>query len=327
MKTRGVTLLLSFLCVLLAVLPGNAGAQPYPSKPVRIIVPYGPGGGVDIVARILAQELSEQWKVNAYVENRDGAGGLIGIMAAANAAPDGYTLLMASTGVTVLPWLQPSPPYDPARDFIAVTRISLHPLLLITAKDAPYKTLKELIAYAKANPGKLNYATSGKGAASHLEIEVIKEKYGLDMTDVPYKSFGQAMADTMTGRVAFYLPGYAAGLQQVRSGVARALATSSNKRSELLPEVPTFAEELGVPDYEASISYGILVPAHTPADIVEKLHREIAKVAETPELRKRVGEVGGEVAVASPAQYGAEIRADSAKWSKLVKSIGLGASQ
>jgi tripartite-type tricarboxylate transporter receptor subunit TctC len=327
MKRSLGVVLLSLACALLAALPGRAGAEPYPSKPVRIIVPYGPGGGVDIVARILAQELSEQWKTSAYVENRDGAGGLIGIMAAANAAPDGYTLLMASTGVTVLPWLQPAPPYDPAKDFIAVTRISLHPLLLITAKDAPYKSLKELIAYAEANPGKLNYATSGKGAASHLEIELIKEKYGLDLTDVPYKSFGQAMSDTMTGRVAFYLPGYAAGLQQVRSGNARALGTSANKRSALLPDVPTFAEELGEPDYEASISYGILVPAHTPADIVEKLHREIAEVAKNPELRKKVEEVGGEVAVATPAQYGKEISDDSAKWRKLVKSIGLGAGQ
>ena len=318
----------SFLAGLsVGALSSAAQADAFPSKPVRIIVPYGPGGGVDIVARILAQELTKQWKVSTYVENREGAGGLVGIAAAKSAAADGYTLLMASTGVTVLPWLQPSPPYDPARDFAAVARISLHPLLLITAKDAPYASLKDLIAYTKAHPGQLNYATSGKGAASHLEIELIKQKFGLDITDVPYKNFAQAMADTMAGRVAFYLPGYAAGLQQVRAGNARALATSSNKRSPLLPDVPTFAEELAVPDYEASISYGILVPVQTPDDIVGILHQQIARVAETPELQNKVQEVGGEIAVASPVRYGREIRDDSEKWHRLVKAIGLGANQ
>jgi tripartite-type tricarboxylate transporter receptor subunit TctC len=313
----------ALLIALSLLIPFGAAAQGYPNKPIRIIVAYAGGAGVDVAARIVAERLSQSMKAQVYVENRDGAGGLIGTMTAAKAAPDGYTLLMASSPVTVLHFLQPEPTYDPVKDFTAVARVSLHPLVLVTSTKSRYTSFNDLIAAIKANPGKLNYATSGKGSSSHLEFELLKQRYGLDIPDVPYKSFATAITDTITGRADLFLSAYSAALPHIKSGSVRALAMSSQKRSELLPDVPTLAELTGDPNYEASVSYGLLAPVGTPNEIVVRLAQEVAKVANDPATAERIRAIGGEPAVLGPAQYGAQVKAETEKWDRLVTAIGM----
>jgi tripartite-type tricarboxylate transporter receptor subunit TctC len=319
--------LLSLVCAVLGAMPHPADAQTYPSKPIRMIVAYGAGSGADIIARIVAEKLSEQMKNNVFVENRDGAGGLIGTIAAARSAPDGYTLLLAPTTLTVAHALQAEPPYDPVKDFVGITRVSILPVVIVASPNAPYTTFKELVAYIKANPGKLNYATSGKGSPSHLEIELIKQTYGLDVPDVPYKNFGQAITDTIAGRVGFYPPVLPAALPHIKSGKVRALAIGTPRRSEQVPEVPTLAEQLGAPGYQSSVWYGVVAPAGLPADIVARLHEEIAKALENPQVRARITGTGAEVSMAPPAEFGAQIRAETEKWTKLVRALKLRAEQ
>lgn len=298
-------------------------AQAYPSRPIKLIVAYGPGSGADIVARILADKLSEQMKVSVVVENRDGAGGAIGTAQAAKAAPDGYTLLMAPTTLTVSPSMMANPSYDPVKDFTAVTRVAVQPMAAVTRPDAPYKNFKELIEYAKANPGKVMYATSGKGSPSHLEVELLRQRYDIRIQDVPYKSFGQAITDTMNGLVSFYFPTLPAALTHINSGKVRSLAVGSPERSPQAPQLPTIAEELGLPGYEVSVWYGIVAPAGTPPDIVTKLDSEIATALKSPEVRERIEKTGAIIATAGPEQFGKMIRAETDKWGKLVESLGL----
>jgi tripartite-type tricarboxylate transporter receptor subunit TctC len=314
---------LALLVALSTLIPLGASAQAYPNKPIRILVAYAGGAGVDVAARILAERLSQSMKTQVYVENRDGAGGLIGTMAAARSAPDGYTLLMASSPVTVVHLLQAEPTYDPVKDFAAVARVSLHPLVLVTSAKSPYASFKDVVTAIKANPGKLNYATSGKGSSSHLEFELLKQRYGLDIPDVPYKAFATAITDTITGRADLYLSAYSAALPHIKAGSVRALAMSSQKRSDLLPEVPTLAELTGDPTYEASVSYGLLAPTGTPNEIVTRLAQEVARVMSDPATAERFRAIGGEPAVLGPAQYGAQVKAETEKWNKLVTAIGM----
>ncbi len=318
---------LSLIGVAVATLSGAALGQGYPSKPVKLVVAYGAGAGVDVAARFVAEAMTEQMKTSVVVENREGAGGIIGTVAVAKSTPDGYTLLFASEPVTTSQLLQETPPYDPIRDFTAIARVVVNPLILVASPNAPYKTFKELIAYIKANPGKLSYATSGKGSSSHLETELIKQRYGLDITDVPYKSFGPALTDTVADRVGFFLSAYGALLPQIKSGNVRALAIGSPTRSELLPDVPTFAEELGVPDYRVDVWYGIMAPAGTPADVVAKLTEQVGKALENPQLREKIKKSGAEVSMLPPAQFSALIRSDTDKWTRTVNSIGFKALQ
>lgn len=309
------------LAIGLSALP--AEAQPYPSRPIRLIAAYGPGSGADIVARILADKLSEQMKVSVVVENRDGAGGAIGTAMAAKAAPDGYTLLMAPTTLTVSPSMMKEPTYDPVNDFSAVTKVAVQPMAAVTRPDAPYKDFKELIAYAKANPGKVMYGTSGKGSPSHLEVELLRQRYGIDIQDVPYKSFGQAITDTMNGLVSFYFPTLPAALTHINSGKVRSLAVGSPQRSPQAPQLPTIAEELGLPGYEISVWYGIVAPAGTAKDIVAKLDSEISTALKSPEVRERIEKTGAIISPMGPDKFGEMIRAETSKWDKLVQELGL----
>ncbi len=316
---------LGLLAILLAAGTATEAvqAQTYPTRPIRLIVAYGPGSGADIVARFLADKLSEQMKTSVVVENRDGAGGAIGTAAAAKAAPDGYTLLMAPTTLTVSPSLMANPTYDPVKDFAAVTRVAVQPMVAVTRPDAPYKNFKELIDYAKANPGKVMYGTSGKGAPSHLEVELLRQRYGIEVQDVPYKSFGQAITDTMNGLVGFYFPTLPAALPHITSGKVRSLAVGSVERSPQAPQLPTIAEELGLPGYEVSVWYGIVVPAGVPQDIVAKLDSEISTALKSPELRQKIEKTGAIISPAGPDAFGKQIRSETAKWGKLVQDLGL----
>ena len=311
-------------CVLAAT---AAGAQGYPTKPIKMVVAYGPGSGADIVGRILAERLTQQMGQTIVVENIAGAGGAIGTNMVAKAAPDGYTILMAPTTITVSPALQATPSYDPVRNFTGVTRVAIQPMTIVTAANSPFNNMREMMAYAKANPGKLSYGTSGKGSPSHLEMELIKSMRGLDIQDVPYKSFGSAISDTISGQVSYYFPTFPAALPHIKGGKVKALAVGSPERAPQAPEIPTIAEELGVPGYEVSVWYGIVAPAGTPAEIVNRLNAEIAKALEVPAVRERIVNTGAVVSYAPPEKFNEQIRAETAKWTKLVKDLKLEATQ
>lgn len=324
---KNVRAALALAAASVLLLPLHVTAQAYPTKPIKMIVAYGPGSGADIVGRILAERLTQQMGVSVVVENRDGAGGSIGTTMASKAPADGYTILMAPTTLTVSPALQANPTYDPIKDFTPVTRVAIQPMTIVTSLDAPYKTFKELIAYAKANPGKLSYGTSGKGSPSHLEMEMIKQLKGLEMQDVPYKSFGSAISDTISGQVSFYFPTFPAALPHIKGGKVRALAVGSPQRTPQAPEIPTIAEELGIPGYEVSVWYGVVVPAGVPQDIVDRLNSEITKALEVPAVRERIASTGAIVSVAPPDKFGAQVRSETAKWTKMVKALDLKATQ
>ena len=315
------------LALALGLQGADAAAQAYPSRPIKLVVAYGAGGGTDIVARILAERLTEQMKVSVVVENREGAGGAIGTTMVARSPADGYTILLAPTTLTVSPSLQATPAYDPIRDFTPITRVCVQAMAIITTPDAPYRSFGDLLAYAKANPGKLSYGTSGKGSPSHLEMEMIKRMRGLDIQDVPYKTFSQAIADTMSGQISFYFPTFPAALPHIRSGKVKALAVGSAARTAQAPEIPTIAEELAVPGYETSVWYGIVAPAGVPAEVVRRLHAEISLALEVPDVRERIARTGAEISVAGPEAFAAQVRNETTKWSKLVRDLDLKATQ
>jgi tripartite-type tricarboxylate transporter receptor subunit TctC len=301
----------------------TANAQPFPQQPIRLVVGFGPGSGADAIARVLAEGLGEQLKIAVVVENRDGAGSAIATAYVAKAPPDGYTLLLGATTMTVSPHLQATAPYDPVRDFVPIIKVAELPLLMIAAPDAPFKTLKELVAYAKSNPGKLNYATSGKGSPSHLGVELIRKAAGIDVRDVPYKNVGQAMTDVISGQVSFYFPAVTGAAPHVKSGRVKGLAIGAAKRSSQFPEVPTVAEEIGAQGLEVITWYGLLAPAGLPKEIATRLYTETTKVIESTDARGRILKTGADVVLDSPEEFAAQIRSDNVKYGKLIRELGL----
>jgi tripartite-type tricarboxylate transporter receptor subunit TctC len=302
----------------------SALAQPsYPDKSIRLVVGFGPGSGADTIARVVAERLADRLKVSVIVENREGAGGSIGTTAVAKATADGYTLLLGASPMTVTPHMQATPAYDPVKDFVPIIRVAELPLLLITNPNAPYNNLKELVAYAKQNPGKLSYATSGMGSPSHLSVEMIKQSTGINVVSVPYKNVGQAMTDTLAGTVSFYVPAIPGALPQVKAGKARGLALGALRRSSKLPDVPTLSEELGAAGLEVITWYGVLAPAGTPREITAKLYAEIAKVMDAPETREKLAATGVDVSVTNSDEFAAQVRADNTRYGKLVRELGL----
>lgn len=299
--------LLGSLCASLIVLAGlqtSAAAQSgFPSKPLRIIAPFSPGSGVDSIARIYAQRLSEQLGVPVVVENKEGAGGMIGAAYAAKLPPDGYSLLVATTPFVVGPITQGNAPYDPIKDFEAVGRMALNPLLLIVNPGVPARTMKELIAYAKANPGVLTYASSGPGTPSQLEMEALKSKLGLDIREIPYRSNAQALTDVIAGFVSMYYTVQSTSLGNLQAEQVRALAVASLKPTRALPDVPTMAEAANLPGYEAQVWYGIVVPKGTPPDIIKRLNAELIQAAKTPDVVTGVQKLGFELAPSSPEEF------------------------
>jgi len=305
------------------LMPMIAAADEYPSKPIRLIVAYGAGSGADTIARILAEHLQGALKGSVVVDNRPGAGGAIGTQSVARAPADGYTLILAPTTLTVSPHMQATPAYDAVKDFAPIMRVAILPMTVVTAADAPFKTLPELVAQAKARPGQLNYATSGKGSPSHLEVELLRKHFGIQVRDVPYRTGSQALTDLISGQVSFYFPVLPAALPQMESGRLRALAVGTPDRSPKAPDVPTLAELMHKPGYEASVWYGLLAPAGTPPAVIDRLHRATAQVLESPQLRQAVNSTGSEVSPMPPEQFTTFIREENTKWGALVKELNL----
>jgi tripartite-type tricarboxylate transporter receptor subunit TctC len=311
------------VALVLFALAGGAAAQSYPSKPIRFIVPFAAGGGTDFVARIVGQRLNEALGQSLVIDNRGGASGAIGTELAAKAAPDGYTLLLGSAGpLTILPGLSPHLPYDSIRDFAPVTLVSSMPYLLVVHPSLPVKSVRDLIALARAKPGQLNFASPGNGSTTHLANELLKMLAKVDVVHVPYKGVAPALNDLLAGQVQFMSGDLSTVLPQVKAGRLRALAVTGEQRSPLVPELPTIAES-GVPDYAASGWFGVLAPASTPRSIITQLNAVIVKGLMNADTRERLAALGGEVVANTPAEFAAYLRDDLAKWSKLIKAIGL----
>jgi tripartite-type tricarboxylate transporter receptor subunit TctC len=302
--------------------PRGAQAQPYPSKPIRFVVPYPAGGPLDTVARLLGQKVSESTHEPVIVDNKPGAGGNIGADAVAKAPPDGYTILMGAVATHAInPTLYASIPYDPIKDFIPVTQIASTPNVLVVNPAVPAGNVREFIAYAKANPGKLNFGSGSTGSAGHLAGELFKAMAGIDMTHVPYKGAAPAMNDLIGGQIQLMFDNLASSLAQVRAGKVRALAVTTAKRSALAPELPTIAES-GLPGFDINTWFGIFVPARTPHEIVERLHAEFTKALAAPDIRERMLNLGAEPVGSSSGEFAAYIRAESGKYARIIKASG-----
>ena len=300
----------------------SALAQAYPTKPVTIIVPFAAGGTTDILARIIGQALTAELGQSVVVDNRAGAGGNIGGQAAAKAAPDGHTLFMGTVGTHAInASLYKKMPFDPIKDFAPLTRVANVPNLLVANPAQPYKSVKDLIAYAKANPGKVNFGSSGNGSSIHLSGELFKSLAKVDMQHVPYKGSAPAVTDLMGNQIGIMFDNMPSAIQHVRSGSLVPLAVTTAKRSPELPNVPTIAEA-GVPGYEATSWFGMFAPAGTPAPVLAKLNAAIVKVLAQPDVKKKINEQGAEVYSETPEQFAAFIQAESVKWGKVVKESG-----
>lgn len=303
-----------FACVLCAVLYSAAGiaaqsSPAYPSKPVRLVVPYPPGGGTDILSRLVAKHLGESWKQSVIVDNRPGGNGVIGLETVARAAPDGHTLLAVAAG-----------PLDDhnLKYFTPVALFAAPAYLFVVHPSVKANSVKDIVALAKAQPGKLNYASTGGGAASHLATELFKALAGVDIHHIPYKGIGQATNEILGAQVQMLIGPSQALVPHVKSGKLRALAVTSGKRSALMPDLPTVAES-GVPGYEAYGWFGLAAPAKTPRDLVNRINAEVVRVLQLPEMKTRLADLGAEPATYKPDEFLAFIRRDNAKWEKLIK--------
>jgi tripartite-type tricarboxylate transporter receptor subunit TctC len=315
---------LTFVSAFIAVLclgPG-ARAQDYPARSVRIVVPFAAGGPADIYVRVLGQHLGEALKQSFVVDNRPGAGSIIGTQEVAKAAPDGYTLLMMSNTHTVNETLVAEKSFKLTRDFVAVAPVNASDLVLVVHPSIPAKTLAELIADAKARPGKLNYASSGIGTPYHMAGELLKSMTGTDILHVPFKGSSGARNDVLSGQVNMMFDAVTTMTGNVQAGQVRALATSGKSRSTTLPDVPTIAEA-GVPGYEATIWLGLMAPAGTPAPIVERLNGEIGRIASRPDIKAAWQKQGAEPMVMSPGAFTAYIEADIEKWGRIIKAAAI----
>jgi tripartite-type tricarboxylate transporter receptor subunit TctC len=311
-------------CALAALaLPAIAHGQIYPAKPIRMIVAYPPGGGTDIVGRVVAQKLGEALGQAVVVENRGGASGNIGTELVARAAPDGYTVLMGNVAPNAINVsLFKNLPFDPVADFAPVTLVASTPNILVVHPSTPARTVSEVIALAKAKPGTLNFASAGVGSSSHLAGELFRILAGAEIVHVPYKGAGPAMVDVLSGQVQLYFATMPAAMPHVKSGKLAAIAVTSAKRSPALPDAPTIAES-GVPGYEASTWYGLLAPAHTPGAAVARLHQATVKILADAALREKLADQGFEPVGDSPGEFGAYIKSEIAKWGKVIRDAGI----
>ena len=293
----------------------------YPDHAVRIIVPYPPGGPADVAARLVAAKLAERLGQSFVIDNRSGAGGNIGTALGAAAAPDGYTLTVITPAQVINMTLFARPGYDLTRDFTPVALINTAPALLLANPKLGVNSLADVIALAKANPGKLSFASQGVGVAPHLMMEMIKKAAGIDLVHIPYRGSAPALNDVLAGTVPLMMDSIITGLPHVRSGALKALAVSTAKRSALAPEIPTVAES-GIPGFEAFLWYGVVAPRETPPAIVEQLGREIIAVLRTPEIRERLIALGSEPADSGPAAFGAFLASEATKWGEIVRTSG-----
>jgi tripartite-type tricarboxylate transporter receptor subunit TctC len=309
----------AILAAIAAPLAAPVYAQPYPAKPIRMLIGFPPGGGTDIVGRIVAQKLSEGLGQQILPENRGGATGMIAAELAAKAAPDGYTIMMAHVAaMTILPSLYPKMAYEASRDFAPITLAAIGPNLLVVHPSVPAKSVKDLIALAKSRPGQLHYASPGSGSVQHLSGELFKLQAKVDMLHIPYKGSGQSLVDLIAGHVQLNFDSVPPVLPHARAGRLRALAVTSEKRSALMPEIPT-VNESGVPGFDMGTWWGLVAPAAVSKDIVARLHAETAKVLKIPDVREKLGNVGAEPGGNTPDQFGAFIRSETTKYARIVR--------
>jgi tripartite-type tricarboxylate transporter receptor subunit TctC len=310
------------LALMLALTSFALAAQNYPNRPVKIVVPYAVGGSADVYGRVLAAKLSEALRQPFVIENRPGAGAIVGTDAVAKSAPDGYTLLVMSNTHTVNETLFPKKPYDLMRDFAPITGINSQDLLLVANPKVPASNLKEFLAYAKKNPGKLNYASSGPGTPYHMAGELFKYMAGVDIVHIPHKGSDQARTAVLAGEVDIMFDAISTIVGQVHAGKLKALGTSGKARSPVTPDVPTIAEA-GVPGYEATIWLGLMAPAGTPKSIIEELNSAVNKAINSPDVKENWLKQGALPMSMTPDEFGRFIRADIQKWAKLVKETGM----
>jgi len=313
---------LGLLVGALAWLP-NAGAQEYPTKPIRLVITYPPGGNTDLVGRALALKLGEFMGQQVVVDNRGGAGGVLGSMITAQSAPDGYTIMLGtSAGMVINPLLSRKLTYDPVRDFAPVSMVVIVPQLLVINPQLPVKNVRELIAFAKAKPGYLNAGSSGVGTPNHFGTELLKWLAGVDIVHVPYKGGAPALTDLLGGQIQMAFSSVPAVLPHIKAGRLVALGVGSAKRSPALPNIPTIAEA-GVPGYEYTTWYGIFAPAKTPRTLIARLNTEIVKAMETPDIKDRFTALGGDPDPGTPEELRAYMANESAKWAKIIKAANV----
>lgn len=297
-------------------------ADSFPSRPLRLIIPFPPGGGTDIIGRMVGQHLTGAFGVQGVVDNRGGAAGIIGTEMATRANPDGYTLMIGSVSTLCInPSLHKNLTFDTSKDLAPIGLVATTPSVLVVTNDLPVKSVKELIALAKARPGQLHYATPGSGSSSHLGTELLKHVAGVDIVHVPYKGTGPAVTDLVSGQVEMFITNMPSVLPMIKANRLRALAVTSLQRSTLMPELPTVAES-GIPDFEVIVWYGLMAPAGIPLPIVTRMNEELRKMAEMPDVKSRLAAQGAEASSSSPEELARRIRDDRAKWEKIVKISG-----
>jgi len=322
MKTPLRRLLGAALLAAASLVSFAAACAAYPDKPIHFVVPYPAGGPLDAVARLLAQKVSDRLKQPVVVDNKPGAGGNIGADLVAKSAPDGYTLLMGAVATHAInPTLYASIPYDAQKDFIAVTQIASTPNVLVVNPSLPVHDVKEFIAYAKANPGKLNFGSGSTGSAGHLAGELFKSMAGVQMTHIPYKGAAPAMNDLIGGQIQLMFDNLASSLAQVKAGKIRALAVTTAKRTPLAPDLPTIAES-GLAGFDINTWFGLFVPANTPHEIVSLLHDEFVRALHEPDVREKMTAMGAEPVGSTPEQFAAYIRSEAQKYARIIKASG-----
>lgn len=300
-----------------------AAAQSYPSKPIRILVGFSPGGGTDVMARLIGQKLTEAWNAQVVVENRPGAGGVLAADLTAKAAPDGYTLMIGHVNSHgIAPAAMSKMPYDAARDFAPVILIGTTPNMLVANAGTGAKSLDDIVRAARANPGKLTFGSAGNGSSQHLATEMFKLAAKVDVLHIPYKGSGQMIPDLIAGQIGYSFDTMTAITPHVKSGKVTPIATTRLKRSPAYPNLPTVAE-LGYPGFDVSTWYGLMAPAGTPAEIVTRLNREVDRILTLPDVKEKLNSVGAEDGGGSPEQFGKFVRDEIAKYSKIVKEAGV----
>jgi tripartite-type tricarboxylate transporter receptor subunit TctC len=310
------------LAVLAAVAALPAAAQTYPNRPIRLVVPSSPGGGTDITGRIVANKLSEQLGQQVVVDNRAGAGTIIGIEIAAKAPPDGYTLLMGLSTLAINPSMYAKLPYDALRDLAPISLAVLSPNILTVHPSVPAKTVKEFIALAKAKPGTITFGSAGQATSPHLSGELLKVLAKIDIVHVPFKGSGQSVISSISGEIAANFPSVPTAIPYIKAGKLRGLGVTMAKRTAALPDVPSIAEA-GVPGYEATQWFGMLAPAGTPRPIIDRLNHEMVKLLKSPEVRDRLIADGTDPAPTTPEEFGAYIKSETEKWTKVIKAAGI----